>query len=162
MNDLNLKFFYVLCICRSLLIVSTMETVQIHEGPDLRLDYMGSFIQKTLKLKPEKWQRLLTFEEHKTVIKDFLDDPELMVLVIQFTQSAQLIPVTTFPLTQLKAKGVYFAKRMPIEIPREDSGSWLISGDLATRAIDQLSCLVDEVFVPLLSNTDNHKGWPEM
>lgn len=82
-----------------------METVQINEGPDLRLDFMGSFIQKTLKLKPEKWQRLLTFEEHKTVIKDFLDMPCYMVLVIQFTQSAQLLPVTTFPLTQLKSKG---------------------------------------------------------
>lgn len=82
-----------------------MENVQIHDGPDLRLDFMGSFIQKTLKLKPEKWQRLLTFEEHKTVIKDFLDLPCHMVLVIQFTQSAQLLPVTTFPLTQLKSKG---------------------------------------------------------
>lgn len=154
-----------------------METVQINDGPDLRLDFMGSFIQKTLKLKPEKWQRLLTFEEHKSVIKDFLDLPCHMVLVIQFTQSAQLLPVTTFPLTQLKSKGklklfylitkqlkglilsgVYFVKRLPIEVPRDDCASWLISGDLATRSIDQLSCLVDEIFVPLLSNTDNHKG----
>lgn len=130
-------------------------------------------------------QRLLTFEEHKTVIKDFLDLPCHMVLVIQFTQSAQLLPVTTFPLTQLKSKGqfsfvntllkmlncdklknillgVYFVKRLPIEVPRDDCASWIISGDLATRSIDQLSCLVDEIFVPLLSNTDNHKGWPEM
>jgi len=58
--------------------------------------------------------------------------------------------------------GVYFVKRLPIEVPREDCAFWLISGDLATRSIDQLSCLVDEIFVPLLSNTDNHKGWPEM
>lgn len=53
-------------------------------------------------------------------------------------------------------------KKLPFEIPREQSPSWLIAGDLATRSIDQLSCLVDEIFVPLLSNTDNHKGWPEM
>lgn len=85
-----------------------METAGTHDGPDLRLDYMGSFIQKTLKLKPEKWQRLLTFEEHKTVIRDFLDLPNEMVLVIQFTQSAQLLPTTKFPLTQLKAKGDFF------------------------------------------------------
>lgn len=37
--------------------------------------------------------------------QDFLDLPCHMVLVIQFTQSAQLLPVTTFPLTQLKSKG---------------------------------------------------------
>jgi dynein heavy chain len=58
--------------------------------------------------------------------------------------------------------GVYFAKRLPIEVPREDCGCWIISGDLATRSIDQLSCLVDEIFVPLLSNAENHTGWPEM
>lgn len=64
-----------------------------------KLDFLA------LKLKPEKWQRLLTFEEHKTAIKDFLDIPTEMVLVIQFTQSAQLLPTGQFPLTQLKAKG---------------------------------------------------------
>lgn len=139
-----------------------MEATSSHDGPDTRLDFMGSFIQKTLKLKPEKWQRLLTFEEQKTVIKDFLDYPLPMVMVIILTQSAQLLPVTSFPLAQLKSKGVYFVKKLPIEIPRDNCACWLISGDLATRSIDQLSCLVDEIFVPLLSNTDNHKGWPEM
>ena len=113
-------------------------------------------------MKPEKWQRLLTFEEHKNTIKDFLDYPLPMVLVVILTQSAQLLPVTSFPLAQLKSKGVYFVKKVPLEIPREESASWLIVGDLATRSIDQLSCLVDEIFVPLLSNHENHKGWPEM
>lgn len=47
-------------------------------------------------------------------------------------------------------------------MPKDDVKGFLIVGDLATRSIDQLSCLVDEVFVPLLSNEDNHKGWPEM
>lgn len=82
-----------------------MENATTSEGPDLRLDFMGSFITKTLKLKPEKWQRLLNAEEQKTIIKGFLDIPTEMVLVIQVTQSAQLIPTTTFPLTQLKTKG---------------------------------------------------------
>lgn len=65
-------------------------------------------------------------------------------------------------ISRSNLSGVYFVKRLPIEVPRDDCGAWLISGDLATRSIDQLSCLVDEIFVPLLSNTDNHKGWPEM
>ncbi|KAL4703187.1 hypothetical protein ACJJTC_018259 [Scirpophaga incertulas] len=36
----------------------------------------------------------------------------------------------------------------------------LIFGDLAPRIIDELAALVDEVFVPLLSNPLNHEGWP--
>lgn len=35
-------------------------------------------------------------------------------------------------------------------------------GDLATKAIDQLSSLVDDVFVPLLSNEENYDDWPEI
>lgn len=58
--------------------------------------------------------------------------------------------------------GVYFIKKQTMPVPREDCSDFLIVGDLATRCIDQLSSLVDEVFVPLLSNEDNHTGWPEM
>lgn len=132
------------------------------EGPDTRFEFMGSFVQKTLKLKPEKWLRITTVEEHKVVLKEFLDRNLPMVLIIILTQSAQIIPATSFPLSQLKSKGVYFIKKYPEPVPKEDCKGFLIVGDLATRSIDQLSCLVDEVFVPLLSNEDNHKGWPEM
>lgn len=72
---------------------------------DTRFEYMGSFVQKTLKLKPEKWMRLSTVEEHKSTIKEFLDRPLPMQLIVVLTQAAQLIPQTSFPLTQLKTKG---------------------------------------------------------
>lgn len=160
------------------------------EGPDTRFEFMGSYVQKTLKLKPEKWQRLITVEENKLVLKEFLDRNQPEVLIIVLTQSAQLLPLTSFPLTQLKSKGntnkqqyrtyfgillstilidvcaqcagVYFIKKHPEPVPKEDYKAFLIIGDLATRTIDQLSNLVDDVFVPLLSNVENHVGWPEM
>lgn len=132
------------------------------DGPDTRFEFMGSFVQKTLKLKPEKWLRLITVDEHKVLLKEFLDRNSPEVLIIVLTQSAQLLPITSFPLTQLKSKGVFFIKKHSEPVPKEDCKSFLIVGDLATRTIDQLSCLVDEVFVPLLSNEDNHDEWPEM
>lgn len=51
-------------------------------APDSRLDFLGSFVQKTLKLKPEKWGRLLATEEYKAVVLDFLDKPDTVVLII--------------------------------------------------------------------------------
>lgn len=72
---------------------------------DTRLEFMGSFVQKTLKLKPEKWLRLTTIEEHKNTLKEFLDRQSPMQLIVVLTQAAQLIPTTSFPLTQLKSKG---------------------------------------------------------
>ncbi|KAM7360514.1 dynein heavy chain at 93AB isoform 2-T2 [Cochliomyia hominivorax] len=131
-------------------------------GPDPRLELMGSFVIKSLKLKPEKWTRVITVEEHKGIIKEFLDRPTPVVLIIILTQSAQLVPSTTFPLSQLKSKGVYFIKKHPLPIPREDCNKFIIYGDLATRTIDQLSALVEEVLVPLLSNEINYKTWPFM
>ena len=131
-------------------------------GPDPRLELMGSFVIKSLKLKPEKWTRVITVEEHKGIIKEFLDRPTPVVLIIILTPAAQLVPSTTFPLSQLKSKGVYFIKKYALPIPREDCNNFIICGDLATRTIDQLSALVEEVLVPLLSNEDNYKSWPIM
>jgi len=131
-------------------------------GPDPRLELMGSFVIKSLKLKPEKWTRVVTVEEHKGIIKEFLDRNTPVVLIIILTPAAQLVPSTTFPLSQLKSKGVYFIKRYALPIPREDCGNFIIYGDLATRTIDQLSALVEEVLVPLLSNEDNYRSWPIM
>ncbi|KAL9897380.1 dynein heavy chain at 93AB [Glossina fuscipes fuscipes] len=131
-------------------------------GPDPRLELMGSFVSKTLKLKPEKWTRVITVEEYKGIIKEFLDRPNPVFLIIILTQATQLVPTTAFPLTQLKSKGVYFIKRNTLPVPREDCANFIICGDLATRTIDQLSALVEEVFVPLLAFEDNYKTWPSM
>lgn len=68
---------------------------------------MGLYVQRRLKLKPEKWLRLTTTEEHKNLLKQFLDQEHQMQLIIVLTPSAQLLPLTNFPLTQLKTKGTY-------------------------------------------------------
>jgi hypothetical protein len=46
---------------------------------DPRLVYLGRYVQKTLKLKPEKWNRLLMTEEQRTAVVDFLNKPEPLV-----------------------------------------------------------------------------------
>lgn len=73
---------------------------------DNRLDFLGSYVQKTLKLKPEKWTRMLATEENKAVVKKFLERPHPVLLVIVLTQTAQLIAANGFPLPQLKNKGM--------------------------------------------------------
>lgn len=74
-------------------------------GGDPRLEFMGLYVQRRLKLKPEKWARLTTTEEHKNTLKEFLDGDQQMQLIVILTLSAQLLPVINFPLTQLKTKG---------------------------------------------------------
>lgn len=71
---------------------------------DNRLDYLGNFVQKTLKLKPEKWSRMMTTEENKAMIKKFLERPQPILLVIYLTPAAQLVASNGFPVA-LKSKG---------------------------------------------------------
>lgn len=72
---------------------------------DSRVDVLGNYVQKTLKLKPEKWTRMMATEEHKAQVKMFLDKPYPPMLIILLTHTAQLVSYTTFPLLQLKTKG---------------------------------------------------------
>lgn len=53
-------------------------------------------------------------------------------------------------------------KKLSEPVPKQNVCNYLVVGDLATRSIDQLSTLVDEVFVPLLSNEANYCDWPEI
>ncbi|XP_028172090.1 dynein beta chain, ciliary-like [Ostrinia furnacalis] len=129
---------------------------------DPRFEFIGSYAVKSLKLKPEKWMRVLGTEEHRTTLRDFVDKPLPLLLVVVLTHTNQLVPVISFPC-YLKNKSVYFVKKKPDVVPRENCTEMLIYvlvGDLAPRLIDELASLVDEVFVPLLSNPLNHEGWP--
>ncbi|KAG5897820.1 hypothetical protein JTB14_011820 [Gonioctena quinquepunctata] len=127
---------------------------------DVRLEFLGNYVQKTLKLKPEKWTRMMATEENKAVIKKFLERPSPILLVIVLTQTAQLVAANGFPLAQLKSKGVYFIKKAQIPVSKTVPSETIISGDLSSKIIDQLASLVDEIFVPLLSNPMNHTKWP--
>lgn len=85
---------------------SAMDVSETTAGGDPRLEFMGLYVQRRLKLKPEKWIRLTTTEEHKTTLKDFLDGSDhYMQLIVVLTPSAQLLPLVNFPLMQLKTKG---------------------------------------------------------
>lgn len=66
------------------------------------------------------------------------------------------------PYTFGSSLGIFFIKKNAEPLPKENCCNYLVVGDLATRSIDQLSILVDDVFVPLLSNEENYDNWPEI
>lgn len=69
------------------------------------MEFLGNFVQKTLKLKPEKWSRMMVTEENKSVVMKFLERPFPVLLVIVLTHTTQLVASNTFPVVQLKTKG---------------------------------------------------------
>lgn len=74
---------------------------------DNRMEFLGTYVQKSLKLKSEKWARMIVTEEHKAMVMKFLERPSPFLLVIILTPSAQLVPSNGFPLAQLKSKGLF-------------------------------------------------------
>lgn len=76
------------------------------DGPvDFRLEHIGGYVQKSLKLKPEKWGRLLLTEEYRNAVLDFLDNPLPMALFVVLTPNAQLVASTSFPIPCQRTKG---------------------------------------------------------
>lgn len=53
-------------------------------------------------------------------------------------------------------------KQAPLPKETDILSSMLILGDLSPRIVDQLATLVDNVFAPLLSKSENHKDLPDV
>jgi hypothetical protein len=68
----------------------------------------------------------------------------------------------TLPVGKLKRKTVYFLKVAPGPLPKEEFEKKIVHGDLSESALEQLSLLAQEIFLPMLCNPHNQAGWPEM
>ncbi|KAI4493969.1 hypothetical protein M0802_009345 [Mischocyttarus mexicanus] len=145
--------------------INAIEDMTAPDAPtDFRLEYIGGFIQKSLKLKPEKWGKLLLTEEYRTAVLDFLNNPLPMTLFVVLTPNVQLVASTSFPIPCQRMKGLYIVKTTKAPLPKDkcDYSSLLIIGDLSHRVVDQLATLIDNVFAPLLSNSNNHRDLPDV
>lgn len=76
----------------------------------------------------------------------FLDTPGEMLLTVQLSPAGVLIPFIEVSAAA-RTKTSYFVKRSPVEITRENYRDILIPGDMASRPIDELSVLVEEVAI---------------
>lgn len=70
-------------------------------------------------------------------------------LLISQNAAIQLVASNNFPVC-LKNKAAYFVKREPCVINKENLNTLIIFGDMATKPIEQLASIVDEVGRPTL------------
>ena len=90
---------------------------------------------------------------------EFLERTTSDVLVMTLSPAGVLTPVLGFP-TNAKTKSSYFIRKRKEPVTKDNLRDLLIFGDMAPRPVDELAVLVDEVFMPLLVNPVNHRGWP--
>ncbi|CAC5371505.1 DNAH [Mytilus coruscus] len=138
-----------------------MSGVEELELNDSRVDFMADYVIKTLKIKPDKFQKMYGVEDTRQMYMDFFEKPECMSLVVG-QPAGTLVTSFTWP-NKPKAKACYFVKTAREAISKDANlRTALIYGDLSYAPLDQLSAFVDEVLVPLLSNDRNHDHWPQV
>ncbi|XP_015433748.1 PREDICTED: dynein beta chain, ciliary-like [Dufourea novaeangliae] len=127
---------------------------------DERFEYIYNYLTYTRKLKVDRWTKMLSNADFKDLIAKFFGTPSEMILVLQVTPAGLLVPY--LEITQCKGKLTYFLKRTPQLITEANYKDLLIPGDMAPNPIEELAVLVEDAYVPILSNPKNHAGWPEV
>lgn len=95
------------------------------------------------------------------VINKFLESVEHNTILFYLNAREDLIPAIIFP-PSLKKKSVYFLKANVGTQLSDKLDHELISGDLSSNPLEFLSVLLDEVYLPLLTNPKNLENWPEV
>lgn len=114
---------------------------------DVRLEYMESVTSLILKFKPDKWSKMIGMEENMALFTDFFEKPDVLVLVLTLNPAGMIIPCLGFPAS-LKSKGVYFVKKRPENIGKDNYKERLVYGDMSPTPVDQLIATVEEVDTP--------------
>lgn len=127
---------------------------------DPRVHWFDEKVTSALKVKSDKWKKMIALPENTEQIIKFFD-PAVGSLLFYTTLKEELVPTTSFP-PSLKRKAVYFLKKNMGQPLSEKLDNDLIMGDLGTNPLEFLSILLEEVYMPLLSNPKNLELWPDV
>lgn len=92
---------------------------------------------------------------------NFFNNANVPRLIMIINIAGQLQPVTEFP-NNLKTKSCYFIRKKKEAITWQNFREVLLFGDMSPKPVDELAVLIEQVFVPLLTNPANQMGWPKV
>ncbi|KAK2582958.1 hypothetical protein KPH14_009015 [Odynerus spinipes] len=122
-------------------------------------EFIYNYLVLSRKIKNEAWMKLIGSEDLKDIILKFCNIPSEMILTIQLSSTGVLTPFLEIPSSS-KVKSSYFMKKNPIKITKANYREMLIVGDMAPKPIDEAAVLIEEVYLPVLTNPRNQIGWP--
>ncbi|XP_073974323.1 dynein beta chain, ciliary-like isoform X3 [Rhodnius prolixus] len=128
---------------------------------DGRLLFMFQYVSKSMKLKVDRWHKMMATEEYRCIVLEFLSQPDCGRLMLSLSSSGALVPSLLLPFNTGKNKAVYFLKRENVAITVDNVAAMLVYGDLSPNALDQMAILLDQIFVPMLISPANQTTWPK-
>ncbi|KAG7187948.1 hypothetical protein KM043_013910 [Ampulex compressa] len=126
---------------------------------DERLQFIHNYLILSRKLKADKWTKMLANEEYRGIIGRFFDMPLERRLILQLNTTGILVSSLSMSLSS-RTKASYFLKKTSTKVTIENYRKVLIPGDMPPRSVEDLAILVEEAYIPILSNMRNHSGWP--
>ncbi|KAJ1568524.1 hypothetical protein HK096_006203 [Nowakowskiella sp. JEL0078] len=132
-----------------------------HVQIDARVCWFEDRVCNALKIKNDKWKKMTQAPENLETVVKFLDQSENNTLLFYLSQKEDLIPTIVFP-SSLKRKSIYFIKTTLGSEVRERLDQELTMGDISSNPLEFLSTLMEEVYMPMLTNVKNLDCWPEV
>ncbi|GMH57655.1 hypothetical protein TL16_g02438 [Triparma laevis f. inornata] len=130
------------------------------EGEDVRLEFVFKQVQATYKnVNMEKFEGFCNAEGTLESVYEFLDGD---LLTLYFSESRGTISLKTQPPGTLKSVHLFLTKAEQKPISDEFYRSEIIQGDLTSDALEHMSRIAVEVYLPLLTNEKNQDQWSEM
>jgi len=93
-------------------------------------------------------------------VQGFLDSPEVSRLLV-FQDGKDLVAANN-PPAKFKKKTVYFLKVNPVALTNENMSREITCGDFGDVPLEHFSTVWQEVFMGVISNPHNQKGWPDV
>ncbi|KAM9308794.1 LOW QUALITY PROTEIN: dynein axonemal heavy chain 11 [Gastrophryne carolinensis] len=121
---------------------------------DERVDYIGGWIQRILKIKEDRWIKFVEDEQNEKTLRQFFDQADKLFLMFSAVPKGGLT-VTLELNVNTRGKTVYVMKKMAANIGLENYAGVLIFGELSGISFTQTSSIVEEVLVPTLSYSNN-------
>ncbi|TPX33478.1 hypothetical protein SmJEL517_g03633 [Synchytrium microbalum] len=128
---------------------------------DPRCEWFSDRVCNALRLKNDKFKKMVSTQENWEAIVKFLDSSDVNTILFYLNARDELLPAINFP-PQLKRKSVYFLKNTLGSQVTTSLEKELTMGDLAADPLTFLSTLLEEVYLPLLTNPRNLEAWPEV
>ncbi|CAH1960837.1 unnamed protein product [Acanthoscelides obtectus] len=131
------------------------------DAEDDRLEFLLTYLTKSYRMKQEKWNKMIGVDEYRKMILNFFNKPTEKMLIMTIPTTGLLTPMTSFN-NQIKQKFTYFIRKKEEAVTMENFRDVLAFGDMAGKPVDELAVLMEGVFVPIISNPKNQRGWPKV
>lgn len=139
------------------------EDLDKDPGFDERLEWMKVRISSSLcSAGDDKLYHFFKDEDAMYPCREFIDHESTRIVFVYAGQDGKYTAATSSP-KHMKSKGLYFLKASPAKLKMETIDDQVLVNDFdAKQPLEQLLRIAQEIYFPLISNTKNQEGWPEV